>query len=199
MTAADGPTPVSAEPVAAVQVVPLELEHLAAAARLHRRLLPSFFADLGLPYLRSYLNSYRTSPHAVALVALLEGQVVGLLVGSVSPAEHASWALRTHGGRLALWGLLGLATRPRPLVVFVRTRVSRYVRALLRRLRPLPPRATGSAVTTAPAVLAHVAVATAAQGHGAGQALVQRLRSARIPTDGGARRRRWPCLGPVPS
>lgn len=158
-----------------VRVVPLEPSHLKAVARLHRDVLPpSFFSRLGQRYLRAYLDTYRASPHALAVVALVEDEVKGFLVGSVSPAPHARWVIRAAGTRLALIGLLGLLSRPGLLALFLRTRLRRYLRGLTRRLRPAAAR-TDTVTAVSPAVLAHVAVAPDAQRLGVGQALAQRF------------------------
>ena len=163
----------------AVEVRPLAAGDLPIVARLHLDVLPpSFFSRLGTRYLRAYLDTYRRSPHATAVVAVRAGQVIGFLVGPTSPAAHAAWVLRRGGARLAGLALLGMLVRPRLLVFFLRTRVGRYTRGLARRFRPAPSAATATTdVARPPAVLAHVAVAPDAQGLGAGQALADRFAS----------------------
>lgn len=162
-----------------VRVQPLQKRHLRDAARLHRSVLPpSFFSRLGLRYVRAYLDTYRTSDHAVALVVLVRGRVAGFLVGTVAPVSHAHWVLRAHGPRLAALALLGLVARPPLLVFFLRTRVLRYARGIARRAQPgRSTAASGHGEAPAPAVLAHVAVSPDARRLGLGQALVERFAS----------------------
>lgn len=137
-------------------------------AALHAETLPhGFFAQLGHRFLRAYLATFVASPHAAALVATAETSPVGMVVGILRPAAHSRWVLRERGARLALLGGVALVARPRLLLRFVRTRLTRYRRALSRR------RAADTAGgPTRPAVLSHVAVAPGAVGLGLGRRLV---------------------------
>ena len=156
-----------------LRVIPLGVSQLRAVAILHRDVLPpSLFSRLGQRFLRQYLDTFRTSPHATALVAVQDEQVLGFLVGIVSPPAHGRWVLRAAGAKLGLLGLVGLLGRPVLLAHFLRTRLGRYVRGLTRRLGRTGGVEHDTAVGV-PAVLAHVAVSPHAQGRGVGQALVQ--------------------------
>lgn len=144
-------------------------------ARLHAIELPEgFFPRLGERFLREYHRSFLDSPHAVAYAVHGPGRVEGFLVGVLEPGPHGAYVLRRWGLRLAVSAVLALLTRPRVLVVFLRTRVLRYARGLWRR------RSGGVAEGPGPtpgrwAVLSHVAVDSACRGSGAGAALLQRL------------------------
>jgi ribosomal protein S18 acetylase RimI-like enzyme len=143
------------------------------AAKLHATTLPSgFFARLGPRWLRAYYRTFIDSPYAVALVARLDGQRAGVLVGATDSARHYAWVIRTRGPSLAVLAALAMVGRPRVAALFVRTRARRYARRLLR--RPTTP-----VVTTQPAepvaVLTHLAILAEARRNGVGAALVQRF------------------------
>jgi ribosomal protein S18 acetylase RimI-like enzyme len=166
-----------------VAVRPLAVVDLAVAARLHAALLPhGFFAFLGLRYLRAYYGTFLASPHAIGLVAELEGRPVGILVGTSRNAAHYRWVMRHRGPRLACLGASAMLVRPAVAVWFLRTRVRRYGRrvvlTVLARTRrggnPAPTDAAGGDT----AVLTHVMVADQARGRGAGAALVDRFAAA---------------------
>lgn len=152
----------------AVDIRKAEPSDLDFCAALHASTLPhGFFARLGHRFLRAYLATFVASPHAAALVATAQTSPVGMVVGILRPAAHSRWVLRERGVRLALLGGVALLARPLLLVRFVRTRLTRYRRALSRR------RAAGTADgTRRPAVLSHVAVAPGAAGLGLGGRLV---------------------------
>jgi len=96
-----------------VAVRPLAVADLAAAARLHAALLPhGFFVSLGLRYLRAYYGTFLASPHAIGLAADLEGQPVGVLVGTSRNAAHYRWVIRHRGLRLAVLGASAMLVRP---------------------------------------------------------------------------------------
>jgi len=159
-----------------IVVRPMEFADVGVAARLHRSTLShGLFGDLGQGFLRTYYRTFVASPCAVALVGVLHGRVVGLVVGPIRTPDHYRWVVRRFGLRLAARATLSLLARPRQLVRFVRTRVGRYRRALLRFLLPRDPSATASD-GVAPArrdvaVLTHIALAPDAQGNGGGRAL----------------------------
>lgn len=166
-----------------VEVLAMGPEHLEGVTRLHLRALPEgFFARLGAGFLRAYLSTYRASPYACAFAAVGDGRLQGFLVGVHAPAAHRQWVIRHHGLRLALRGAVALLARPRLLALFVRTRLARYGRALLRRRGS--PAAAAPAGASAAAVLAHVAVDREARGAGAGRALVDAFLSA-VAANGG--------------
>ena len=147
----------------------------ARTAVLHVRELPhGFFPQLGPRFLRVYHRSFIDSPHAVAYVAVSNGGLEGFLVAVLDPAAHGAHVLRRWGLRLAVQAALALLTRPRILVVFLRTRVVRYARGLWRRKQGRV--AEGQAATSGRwAVLSHVAVDGSSRGSGAGAELVKRL------------------------
>ena len=158
---------------AAVSVRPLCGADLGFAAALHATALPhGFFARLGEGFLRAYLASFAASPHAVAVVAECAATPVGLLVGTVAHRAHYTWVVRHRGWQLAARGLVALAVRPDLLAFFLRTRVRRYLRGLLRLRRGADPHAATRPCPQV-AVLSHVAVDPAARGAGAGAKLVE--------------------------
>lgn len=166
---------------------------LARTAQVHRAELPhGLFPELGVQFLRDYHRTYLDSPHAVALVATSNDEVVGFIVGTVDEYAHRDWVLHNHGVRLTLRGLLGLVTHPRTLWWFLRTRVGRYLRAMLRAARrriarradaggPDARQGTSSDAVggrDVVGVLTHVAVDPAARGLGLGAQLTAEFTTA---------------------
>lgn len=167
--------PAVAEEVAAT-VTLLGREHAGYAARLHARALPhGFFARLGPRFLRAYHETFRASPHAVALIATRDGRPVGMLAGTLDTRAHRAWVMRHRRARLATCGALALVVRPRLAWVFLRTRASGYRHRLLDRSRaaPRPTTVHGGAAEERIAVLLHVAVDATERSDGAGRALVE--------------------------
>lgn len=158
---------------------PLTTADLGRVAGLHRRELPhGLFPLLGRGFLRRYHATFLASPHAVALAAPAHGEPAAFLVGTLDQRAHHQWLARHRSLRLVVAGLLGLLTHPRALVLFVRTRVGRYLRALLRMVRPRPARAAPArrAAGDGPvAVLMHVAVDPACRGDGLGRHLTEAM------------------------
>lgn len=146
------------------------------AARLHADALPhGFFASLGEPYLRAYYRSFVSSPHACALVARLQDEPIGFVVGVFEPQAHRRFIIRRHGARLALRGGGALVRRPRLGVNFIFTRLGRYTKAITRTLRPRhaqPPTDEQPCASSGLGVLSHVAVVPAERGSGVGELLV---------------------------
>lgn len=165
---------------AVVVARPLTAADAEFAAALHEKALPhGFFGRLGVRFLTAYYRSFADSPHGIALIAQTPDGNVGALVGTVCNGSHYGWVLRNQGVLLARRGLLALATRPSELTFFLRTRVGRYLKGLLRLLRrSASPSATAAQSRAArrgrgaPAVLTHVAVAPEARGLGVGAVLV---------------------------
>jgi ribosomal protein S18 acetylase RimI-like enzyme len=155
-----------------LRLEPLSRTRLGFTAALHASSLPGgFFADLGEGFLRRYHATFVDSPHAVGLLACVEGHPVGFLLGMIRAPAHARWVLRHRGPALALSAATALAVRPRVALRFVRTRLRRYM-AAWRRHRG----AGAGAAPAAPgdvAVLGHIAVLRGVRGTGAGSRLVR--------------------------
>jgi ribosomal protein S18 acetylase RimI-like enzyme len=150
------------------RVRPAEPGDLDFCTALHSEALPhGFFAELGYGFLRAYLATFVSSPHAAAFVATVDGTPVGMVVGIIRPLAHRRWVLKHRGLRLAAVGGAALVVRPRLALRFIRTRLVRYSRALRReRSTRVVARERHSAV------LSHVAVAPGAEGAGLGGRLV---------------------------
>ena len=145
------------------------IDDLDFCTALHAETLPhGFFAELGQLFLRAYLATFVSSPHAVALVLTVHDSPVGMVVGVLRPHAHRHWVLRHRGFRLAILGATGLATRPWLALRFARTRIAHYRRAWRRRRNPAVTQ-----VAVQPAVLSHIAVAPGAEGAGFGRQLVE--------------------------
>lgn len=145
-------------------------EDLSVAAALHASELPhGFFVQLGPQFLREYDKTFAESPHAMALVAELDGHVVGMLVGTFDRSRHLRWVIRRRGAALATIGAASLVLRPLVGLKFLRRRASRY-RHGWRKQRSSA--ASSPPQSDQPAVLDHVAVARGAQRTGTGSALV---------------------------
>ncbi len=146
--------------------------HLDFAAALHERTLTEgLFPLLGRRFLRLYYRSFLASPHAAALVAHSDGRPVGMLVGTLRNRAHYAWVVRRRGPRLAFAAACALARRPRVALLFARTRLARYRRAVIRHSTAPTADDTGDAQRDV-AVLTHLSVAADARGAGAGRGLV---------------------------
>ncbi|MFE9503386.1 GNAT family N-acetyltransferase [Streptomyces anthocyanicus] len=144
----------------------------------HRAHFPEgFFARLGPRYLAAYTGTYLTSPHALAYIAEADGLPVGFLVGVTDPPAHREHVMHTHGRALALRAGAALSVRPGLALHFLRTRLSRYARAL----RPgrKGPEAEQSGLSSPPdgttAVLVHVVIVEQVRSLGLGSALITRF------------------------
>jgi ribosomal protein S18 acetylase RimI-like enzyme len=145
------------------------IDDLDFCTALHAETLPhGFFAELGHLFLRAYLATFVSSPHAVALLLTVHDAPVGMVVGVLRPQAHRQWVLRRRGFLLAILGTTALATRPRLALRFARTRIAHYRRAWRRRRNPATTQLAGQ-----PAVLSHIAVAPGAEGAGFGRQLVE--------------------------
>lgn len=142
-------------------------------AGLHvQALAHGFFVSLGPGFIRAYHRAFLESPHAIKLVSTAGGHPVGFLVGILRPQGHIRWVLSHHGARLAVRGALALATRPRIALRFARSRLRRYV-ASWRRHAGRSAEEPAEGISSAPAVLSHMAVAPGARGTGIGGKLVE--------------------------
>lgn len=160
-------------------LVPTEVDFV---AQLHAEALPhGFFVSLGQPYLRAYYRSFLTSPHAWALVARLDEDPIGFVVGVLDPDAHRRFTIRRHGARLALQGGRTLARHPPLAMNFLLRRLGRYTKGILRTLRPScahPPTGVQSSACDGLGVLSHVAVVASERGSGVGEVLVDAFVSA---------------------
>lgn len=151
---------------------PLQVSQLPVVGDLHARSLPhGFYARLGQGFLSAYWRTFIDSPHAVALAAMEEGELVGVLAGTLENRRHVQWALRHHGPRLALRALAAMLVRPATLVWFLRARLGSYLRRAAAAIR-------GGDASQVPsggepvAVLMHMTVVEHARGRGTGTRLV---------------------------
>lgn len=213
-TVKDAPELVLALPGSVVTVRAARPADLQRTAAIHRRCLPSgFFARSGDRFLARYHATFATGRSAILLVAEEDGTVVGFLAGTFDNAAHYRWLLRGRPLlRLLPVGVAALLRDRRLAAEFVRTRLRRYARAVVRRLptpRPAGDARAGGAEGTV-GVLTHVAVLEEARGTGVGRALVVEFTRAAATagadelrlvtaTDGGApafyRRLRWTSRG----
>lgn len=160
-------------PIAVRRAVPEDVAHL---ARLHAAGLPDgFFARLGPAFLATYLRTFLDGPDGVALVARDGDEVIGFVVGAARARRHSGWMVRRRGLRLAWRGLLAMLARPAVLLTFLRTRLGRYLRGLVRRLVPRAVGRPSGGGGTDLAVLLHVVVDVDARGRGVGGMLVERF------------------------
>lgn len=176
MSEAQPSSPAASEGGAGVEVRDLRPLDLPFAADLHESALPhGFFAQLGRRFLRSYYRTFVASPYGIAILAEVDDQPAGVLVGTSDNDIHWRWTARTHGFRLAVLGALALTARPRLVWRFLRTRIGRYVRALVRSLTHYRARSAADPATSSSrrvAVLTHVSVTVSARGRGVGGRLV---------------------------
>lgn len=155
----------------------MTVDDVVATSEIHARELPhGYFPQLGPRFLAAYHRSFVESPHAVAMVATLDGKVAGFIVGTTRTAAHYRHVIRRHGLRLAVHAIAGLLRNPAAVAHLLRSRLRRYVRAVA---RYAPGRGASRTGTTrrpdrgSVAVLTHVAVLPAARGHGLGAELVR--------------------------
>ncbi len=143
---------------------------LGRIAWLHRSELGhGLYPLLGERFLRHYHGAILASPHAASAAIGPVGSPDGFVVTLLDPIGHRRWLRGRVAVTLAVNGCIALATHPRALLLFLRTRVGRYVRAALPSRRSDAAAAGSSAP---PAVLLHVAVDPDARGRGLGQTLV---------------------------
>lgn len=167
------PTESSSKATALVR--PLSRKDLPFAAALHAGSLPhGLFPRLGEPFLRRYYSTFVRSPWAIALVVELEGQAVGMVVGTVDDGSHYRFVVRRCWLPLLASGAIALVRRPGVGWWFLRTRGRRYARGfmLLSGRRQLPSPTAAGRPPRREGVLTHVAVAEGARGSGAGVELV---------------------------
>jgi ribosomal protein S18 acetylase RimI-like enzyme len=168
----------------------LHASDTASSSRLHGEVLGvEFLARLGRGFLRCYHRAWIDSPHGLALAAVDEAEdagVLGVLLGSLQPADHYRAMVRRHGPALALWLLLGSARHPAAARQLLGTRVVRYLRGLGRMLWGARPGASsraggeGRGATErrerAVGEVTHVMVRADAQRRGVGRLLLEEAR-----------------------
>jgi ribosomal protein S18 acetylase RimI-like enzyme len=94
---------------------PLGPADVAAAASLHRRAFPTFFlTSLGEPFLAEFYRGFLGDATAVTVVAYDErGQIRGLVVGSVEPADFFRRLLLRRWFGFVLAGARAVLASPR--------------------------------------------------------------------------------------
>lgn len=163
-------------------------DDIPAAVDLHLEgLSAEFVTRFGRRFLRRYYQAYLASPAGLCLVAEREADHVGagLLLGTLNPASHYRYVVRTHGWRLAREIALQCARHPGLGADLVRTRGMRYLRGAARNLRrggahgpapaagPAPGEASGPPRRRdAGGEITHVVVAANRRRLGVGRALL---------------------------
>lgn len=114
---------------------------LAATADLHiRELSGGLFPRLGHRFMRRWHHTYIQTAAGTALVAVATDpvagdRVVGFLLGATDLPAYRSEVLTRLRAMLMRSGLLALASRPRTLGYFLRTRLGSYLHRLSRSRR----------------------------------------------------------------
>ncbi len=154
-----------------------------AAARLHLRELPhEFLTRLGRGFLARYYLAFAESPHAVALAAASDRDgLEGILIGTLDTRAHYSLLLRRHGFALAAQAALRALRHPSLALELLRTRSSRYLRGILRYLRP--GEEAREETSERVGFMAFIAVARELRGRGTGGALLKAYE--RLAREGG--------------
>ncbi|MGC8626705.1 MAG: GNAT family N-acetyltransferase [Acidimicrobiales bacterium] len=159
------------------RVRPLRSSDVPASAALHLDVLGAeFLARGGEKFLRRYHAAWLASPFAMTLGAVDEdGQLLGALLGTVSPRAHYQRMFRDHGAALALALLERSVLSPRFGFELLATRGVRYARAVALQLVPARRGQAGPVPTPGRQVgeVTHLMVAPEAQGKGVGRALVE--------------------------
>lgn len=151
----------------------VELSDVGRTARLHSEALPGgFFVALGPRFLRAYHRTFLTSPAGIALLAERRGELVGFIVGTVDEATHYRHVLRRDRWTLGLRGLVALVSHPALFLRFVRTRLYRYLRGMVRLSRPPITVDREAAIRPTNGVLSHMAVDAAHRREGVGAVLL---------------------------
>lgn len=107
------------------------------AALLHEQELPfEFLSRMGTGFLTRYYQSFVESPHAAAVVAEdgRTGRLEGIFIATFDTEAHYSYAVRRHGAALARHAALQAIRNPALARDFLKTRLGRYLRGVLRSL-----------------------------------------------------------------
>jgi ribosomal protein S18 acetylase RimI-like enzyme len=181
----------------------LRMPDLDVAVALHESVMSNeFLTACGSSFLRSYYRAWMGSVSGIALVATApaDGPILGLLLGSLSPASHYRSMVRRDGAAMTIRLIARAVRRPGWGVELLRIRGIRYLRGLLKMVLnqrcahspsehsrpgvagrkadhpcPSPGRSTPGTGESRLGEITHLMVAPAAQGRGVGGALVQEV------------------------
>lgn len=176
--------PAAPSPRPGVDVRPSTPADVDAIVDLHLQHLPhGLFPRLGTAFMRRYHRTFIELERGISLVAVVPDPpgpdvVIGFVCGSTDQRRYVADVLGAARGPLLLAGAAGLVRHPFLLLHFVRTRSRRYVRRIVRALRPSRHDRQGEVErgeTRPVAVLSAVVVSPTARAGGAGAALVAGL------------------------
>ncbi|CAA9405857.1 MAG: hypothetical protein AVDCRST_MAG35-1156 [uncultured Quadrisphaera sp.] len=119
----------------------MERADASQTADLHlRNLSMGLFPQLGHRFMTRWHQTFAGSEHAWGGVVVGPGgQVVAVALVTTDQPAHTAEILREHRTALLRAGTAGLVRHPRALVTFLRTRVLRYLRRIVRGGRPDTP------------------------------------------------------------
>ncbi|MCD6519782.1 MAG: GNAT family N-acetyltransferase [Anaerolineae bacterium] len=96
------------------EIVPLRPEHAEAVAAIHAEGQPgTFLTSLGMPFLRALYTAMASSPSCLGFVAVEKGEVIGIVVGTLTPGSVFKELLLGEGPGLILSTLGALFRHPR--------------------------------------------------------------------------------------
>jgi ribosomal protein S18 acetylase RimI-like enzyme len=105
-----------------IEIRPLTADDAPAAARLHLAGQPgTFLSRLGQPFLRALYRGFATCEHSYSYVAILEGQAVGIIVGTDDTAALYRTVYRRYLWQLLGPVLLGMVRDPRLIGLFAQS------------------------------------------------------------------------------
>lgn len=157
---------------------PLTGTDVPAAVELHLNVMSDqFLTRFGPRFLNTYYRAFLDDAAGLALVVPAPAGVRGVLLGAVEPAAHYRHMVRAHAAGLVGGLLVGALRDPQLGVELVRTRGTRYLRALVRMaasrragVNAEQPPAEEAAGRTAEVTV--VAVDAASRRQGVGRALL---------------------------
>lgn len=152
----------------------LERADVALSSSLHAEVLPmEFLARAGPAFLAAYHRAWLDAG-GLALAAVADGDLLGVLLGTLDPAEHFRRMARRRGAGLAARLVWRAASRPGFALELLVTRGARYARGLVRIVLSRQERPGAGGAPARPAgEVTHVMVAPRAQGTGVGRALME--------------------------